>query len=406
MEIQVAIVSDQVLANLIPAMMDHPERVVLVCSESMRQRGQGKRQKSVLERHGVSANVWNSDIPEGPLDAIRRFAWDLAEALQDQHADAVITLNATGGTKLMMLGMVEVFRNVSRRIIYTNTAQARLEVVHDESAHENPPPVPMTNVLDVQQYLVAQGFRLQRAVDQDPSWAAGAEARKPAAKFLGRNAANLEELIGVLNWLASGVIPPDQRLDSINGNVDAHPVQHFRRSPRGIWRDAVQHLCAGGLLRWDGDCEIEFLSPEAVRFINGGWLEEYAWHIVRDAGVADCRTGVCGVWDGAEQARNEFDVMACHRNQLLFIECKTLKFESGQNDNEIAYKVESLGRDTRGLFGQTWLVTARSPSDVLLDRARQARFEVIGPSELPKLQQRVKQWMSNLQGGCACRQMS
>ncbi|AGA33149.1 hypothetical protein TVNIR_1479 [Thioalkalivibrio nitratireducens DSM 14787] len=401
MEIQVAIVSDQVLANLIPALMDRPERVVLVCSESMRQREQGKRQKSVLGRHDVSAHVWNRDIPEGPLDAIRRFAWDLAEALQDQHPEAAITLNATGGTKLMMLGMVEAFRNVSKRIIYTNTAQARLEVVHDESSDENPPPMPMADVLDVQQYLAAQGFRLQTTDDQEPSWAAGAEARKPATKFLGRNASKLEELIGVLNALAASVFLPDQRRDSADAMRDAHPVQHFRRSPRGIWRDALQQLCTVGLLRWDGDCEIEFLNREAVRFVNGGWLEEYAWHIVRDAGVADCRAGVRGVWDGAEQARNEFDVMACHRNQLLFIECKTLKFDSGQNDNEIAYKVESLGRDTRGLFGQTWLVTARTPSDVLRDRARQARFEVIGPSELPKLQQRVKQWMGHLQGSCA-----
>ena len=47
-------------------------------------------------------------------------------------------------------------------------------------------------------------------------------------------------------------------------------------------------------------------------------------------------------------------------NQLLVIECKTLRFREGENDNEIAYRIDSLGKAARGLFGETWLLSART----------------------------------------------
>jgi hypothetical protein len=34
---------------------------------------------------------------------------------------------------------------------------------------------------------------------------------------------------------------------------------------------------------------------------------------------------------------NEFDVLACHANQLLFIKCKTLAYTGGSEDSELAY---------------------------------------------------------------------
>jgi Card1-like, endonuclease domain len=89
---------------------------------------------------------------------------------------------------------------------------------------------------------------------------------------------------------------------------------------------------------------------------------------------------------------NEFDVLATERNQLLFVECKTLRHRE-ENDNMLAYKVDSLGQDARGLFGATWLVTAREPSSVLHERARQARIRIFGPSDLRHLREHVLAWL-------------
>jgi hypothetical protein len=74
------------------------------------------------------------------------------------------------------------------------------------------------------------------------------------------------------------------------------------------------------------------------------------------------------------------------------MECKTLRHREA-NDNELAYKVDSLGQDARGLFGATWLVTAREPSAVLYERAKQARIRILGPNVLPKLRVHVQSWL-------------
>jgi hypothetical protein len=151
-------------------------------------------------------------------------------------------------------------------------------------------------------------------------------------------------------------------------------------------------LAQAGVLDWTpGSQYLHFRDAEAAQFARGGWLEQYAYHVVHDAGVHDARLGVTGVWDDAQAMANEFDVLACHGNQLLFIECKTLRYRD-ETDNAIAYKLDSLGEDARGLFGRTWLLSARAPTDTLIARARRARIRLIGPAELQDLRALVRAW--------------
>lgn len=107
---------------------------------------------------------------------------------------------------------------------------------------------------------------------------------------------------------------------------------------------------------------------------------------------------VSGVWEGTA-ARNEFDVLACHRNRLLFIECKTLRFGASDRDNELAYKVKSLGDEARGLLGNTWVLAALEPTPILRDRATQAGFQLIGPKYLGSLKGWLTRWKGEGGGG-------
>ena len=84
--------------------------------------------------------------------------------------------------------------------------------------------------------------------------------------------------------------------------------------------------------------------------------------------------------------------MATDGNQLLYIECKTLLIGE-EKDSDIAYKVDSLGRDARGLFGETWLLSARDSTNVLLERAAQSGIRLLGPAELPRFRDTVRRWM-------------
>ncbi|MBP8284798.1 MAG: DUF1887 family protein, partial [Chromatiaceae bacterium] len=46
------------------------------------------------------------------------------------------------------------------------------------------------------------------------------------------------------------------------------------------------------------------------------------------------------------------------------------------------------------LFGDTWLLSARQPSDVLTERAHQTRIRLIGPADLVHLRERVLAWLA------------
>jgi hypothetical protein len=384
MNIQVAIISDQTLANLIPALMDRPDLVYLACSEQMSQRKLDQRLARLLRQQAITVEI-RPNAPEVGLQAIHPYAYQLAEEIEARHAGAAITLNATGGTKLMSLGFVEAFRNIGARVIYTDTAHRRIEILPDvsDSATE---PQPMRDVLDVPGYLAAQGFRFSGATSDAPDWRERAAARKAAAKYLGQNAAQIPDFIGALNYLADKALA--------GGETLVAPDQAFNYVPRGEWAKAAAQLAKHKLLLWqDGSAEIEFPDAESARFLHGGWLEEYAWHTFKDNGAFDARLGVTGLWESGANSRNEFDVLASHGNQLLYIECKTLRHKE-ENDNTLAYKVDSLSQDARGLFGATWLITAREPSPVLHERAHQARIRILGPNDLPRLRDQVQGWLS------------
>ncbi len=385
MRIHLAIVSDQILANLIPILMERPGKVYLACSNQMAEKRLDRRFTKLLKDQGMAVEVCGG-APEVGLRDIHDYALALASDIERAHPGAELVLNATGGTKLMALGFVEVFRGIAHRIIYTDTQHRRIELLPDAHGAVSDP-VPMENALDVPLYLAAQGFRYSRASSDDSSWIERAAARKAVCKYLGKNAARIQDFIGALNGLADQALAGAEQLVA--------PRQSFRDAPWGRWAEAMDELVKAGMLRWEqGKPELDFVNAETARFLHGGWLEEYAWHIVRDEGVFDVRVGTEGVWEDTRRSRNEFDVLACHGNQLLFIECKTLKHGADQdNDSDLIYKLDSLSQDARGLFGATWLVSAREPSEVLHERARQARIKLMGPNGLPKLREAVQAWM-------------
>ncbi len=387
MKIHVAIVSDQVLANLIPALMEKPDAVWLMSSSAMSSRGMDARLARLLKEAGIAVRIRTS-APEVGMRGIHVFATTVADELMEKHADAEIILNATGGTKPMSLGFIEVFRGIATRIIYTDTRHRQIDVL-PQGREDNAAPIPMFNVLDVPSYLAAQGLRFVESESDAMGRVERMRTRKAAAKHLGRNAVKLEGFFRTMNALASKAL--DQ-----SGNL-TEPIQcfSFPHAPRGEWAEALATLVEAKCLYWSaGSSEVAFIDSERTQFVRGGWLEEYAYHIVHDEKPFDVRMGVNVQMEGGASVGNEFDVVACHLNQMLFLECKTLKFEEGRNDNEVAYKLESLGDRARGLFGETWLLSAQSPTPILKHRAEQARFRVLGPADLALLRDRVRAWIA------------
>jgi hypothetical protein len=382
MLIEIALVSEQPLANLLPALHERPDRVLLAASAEMARRGLDVRQRRLLAQFGIDAQIVPG-APDADLARIHEFALDLLGKLQAEHPGAALVLNATGGNKLMMLGFVEVFR-ADARVVYADTQHGRIETLAAGGGAREA--APMRDLLDVPGYLRAQGFACSGARSDRAAELQAAAGRKPAAKHLGAHAEPLGGFLGALNRLVA------KALDA-RGEQLVAPSHAFDSVRSADWREALAVLNRCGALKWFGAEDIEFTDAEAARFCGGGWLEEYVWHVVRDARPFDARWSVRGAWEGG--AENEFDVLAAHGNRMLFIECKTLRLGADESrDAELLYKLDSLGRLARGLFGATWLVTARGPTPAMAERAREQRIRLVGPAELPRVRDRVLDWMS------------
>ena len=383
MKIHVCLVSDQILANLIPTLMERPDRVVLVASAEMKRRKQDQRLAQVLSEYGIPTDTVD-DAPDVSLNAIRGYAEALRDALSESVSSATVTLNATGGTKLMMLGFVEAFRQRGIRTIYVDTAHRRIEEIGGDE-------IGMENVLNVPSYLAAQGIRIDRIDSDDESRLDAIDKRAELTRFIGTNIVKLPAGIKILNGILAKAIEKDP---STRQERLARPDFELQN---GAWRDFEELLvrgCALGLLEWQrGGRSGRFANLESARYFSGIWLEEYAWLCGRDSRPFDVRMGVHRTGSDDKEL-NEFDLLMAHANQLLYVECKTANYQSQIGKaNQDAYKIDSLSRLTRGLFGATWLLSAIEPPPELLDRARELRIRVLGPYEIQNLGSHIDKWM-------------
>ena len=108
MLILVALVSDQSILNLIPALMERADRVYLVATDATQRKGMPRRLEGILDKYGIRTETVTDNLDAG-LAMILEFAGRVITRIQQSDPTAQIVQNATGGKKLMALGFVEVF---------------------------------------------------------------------------------------------------------------------------------------------------------------------------------------------------------------------------------------------------------------------------------------------------------
>ena len=378
MHIHICLVSQQLLANYIPIRMDKPDQVHLVSSLDMQKKGLTTRFETLLKQSGFNS-VTHTGMPDAGMAEIQRFTRALYETLTQQYPTARLTVNITGGTKLMSVSMLDIFSAAGHAIIYTDTAKDTLERVHNCTLE------PLPAVLGIEEYLLAYGATVHDSASWHAEWQERAFNRRAAAELLAQitQTKKLQALITVLNAMAMSAL-------SFNGDELVAPQQAFKFPLTTAQLAAVQPLAEAGLFALhDNHQDVMFLDAERTRFICGHWLEEYAWHIAEQAGLNEVACGVDIDWENSRTC-NELDVLAVHNNRLLIIECKTVRFsDDRQKSNNTLYKINSLGESLRGLFGQKVLLSAWEVSSTMLDRAKTQGIKILRPHELAAY---IQQW--------------
>lgn len=379
----ICLVSAQLLPNLIPALMLQPATVHLVVTDDMQ--AQAQRLDRILRKRGITV-VQHQHAPSTDMAAIREFALKLAGTLENEGP---VVLNATGGTKLMALAFVQVLPELlpGTEVLYTDTEHQRLEWLTTHA----PQTCPIDSVIQLDTYLHAYGLRRKSAQSSQTAWLASAQRLKPLSKWLAQHVSTHEGFIGALNGAVEKATGASDRAFRARQELPA-----FGRHKAMLDEIARPEYT---LLQIVSDGCVEFSSEEAARYLGGGWMEHYAWWIVRDSGAEEAEAGVEVVWlDGDKRnppLKNELDVVAVHRNRLLLIECKTARFGNNDvKDQEILNRLESLGRNTGGLFGKAVLLSARRLSDDMRDRAKAYRLDWFDTSNLKDFRGFVRNWLA------------
>lgn len=373
--LHLCIATGQNLANLIPALQLGASKVVIL--ETPEMRTSTHHLKRALESHGIT--VTRHPFDDSSPEAIGTSA----EAVGVSFGEGSVVFNATGGHKLMTLAMAEKMTLADDlHLLYAETRHQRLDWLKPAPNME-----PMVNVLKVDDFLLVQGYSRIRSADRDGYWQVDAQDRSTLTRRLGDESDKLAKFFGALNRLAQQAMPDKDR------GKPFRPMQYLEFAPGGRSADVLREASQLHLLNWDEDTEIAFASEEAAVYFGGGWLEEYVWLKLRGLKPFDSAVNLVVKPVGGE-SENELDAVVAQNNQLLVIECKTLRFgRDPAKDADYIYKLAQLSKQVGGSMARSVLISARPIDPLVCDRARQYGVDILAASEVKNLVRYLREWM-------------
>ena len=382
--IHINLVSEQLLPNVIPAFADsNCQGCVLVLGDKTLL-DKADHLTKLYQGRGLPI-LWTSEgTSSHRLVQLQKQANELIEWLATHHADKQWMLNATCGTKPMALAFTNAFNRFNSEhpetacngipralIFYTDSQNHEIPLLNEGVDYA----LPWRSVMTLDEMLAASGFESSQQIDKrndDEIWSRAELTRYLGKQFQGQ----CQHMLGSLQGMANEAY----REFPLNQNQTMPSV------PYGPYHELFQRLVEANLLAWDGNSQqICFQSEDACRYLAGRWLEELTYLTTCECGFEEVAMSVDGIWHGdlikpnSERGKNnEFDVLICHNNQLLIIECKAKSWkahQTGESTNQdVVLKLESLGRKLGGLYGERLLVSARQLPDEMVQRARDNRI--------------------------------
>ena len=349
-QLLVSIVSDHILASLLPALKTRAEYHLLLCTDKMAPKAERLKMliSDKLEDSVEDIRILKG-FPENDIQQIKEYVAYLINYARKKWPDTETILNITGGNKLMSIGAYQASIDLVDQIIYTDTHHNQLQVIHSRGGQYEP--IPLGSLLDVETYLAANGKVLTDSESSiDFHWQERTESRQELTCWLGDNIRFLVTPEGSsffrnINALASKAI---QAKDGFFGRQRLYTELH------GPWREALERMNNAGVIRWhySDPLTVVFTSLEKAKYVNGGWLEEYIWIKATSLGTGDviANAEFRNDDDKWKDTLNEMDLLICHNNRLLMVECKTAMFNKGHKDADVLNKLSNIGREAGGIF--------------------------------------------------------
>ena len=365
METQIALVSAQPMPTLILAFQRRPGKIILLTSNEMKERAEWL--KEVLSPKGVKTKI----VPVSAYDIsdIRRKVTESIASEED------VTLNVTGGTKIMALGAFLEASGYGLPVFYVDTAYGVIRDLKENKIE------PIDGKIRIKEYLKAHGFQMTISKKLQEIL-----PRKKAVGILEKVLIQTPRLTSSWNSLFS------------RNNIQVYTDEGIESVNPGI-QEAFKQLADVGIGRFGNN---RFFCDEDTRdYLLGGWLEDYVYHQVNDLKPDDLAMNVEVEWETKESGNtfNEFDVLFTKNFRLFYISCKTslMSGEHGQSKSAL-YELDALRDRIAGLFGKAMLVTMRELRKADFFRAKRMGIAVVQGKDIGGLRPILAKWMQGEKG--------
>ena len=339
MKIHFVVASEQVIQNIIPIMMDPPDEVHIAVNEEIKSSLSLENLKRFIKNKVSVKYLIKSNFPSSVAEVSN---WVEQYLSSPKLRDAELTVNLTGGTKQMALG---IYRALSKsapkaQAIYVNTLSGCVEFVPLDDT--TPPKIKESipeGLLSIQLQFYAYGHDMHSSYSSHNNLISD---RKSLTKnFLEESHRNGHNLVKAINSVAS----------RYSGEISSSNYSSFsfvfnkEEIDRRRWSDLLDQIVTAGLVGYNIDGGLYKYVPksyEAYLYLAGGWLEEYCYNVVASLPGFEVIRNVIITSIQDDKVPNELDVVIGHNNRMAIIECKASSDE--KIINNAIYKLNSLSR--------------------------------------------------------------
>ena len=367
--IHVCLVSEQPIPNLTTILQFKPDEIILLKTKEMEEKA------SFLENVIKKNFRVRSELIEAyNIDNVIT----VSDSIIGQCADCRVTLNITGGTKIGTLGTFQAFYSAKKDIYYVDTKDNKILKLLSPSKES----IDINVKISIEDYLKVYGFEIESYVKDDNYIFVRKDLTDHLAIIASQNEWIISKINEQLHNIKENPLPKDLNVH------DKKLVVYLDKLP--------------GIAKID-DKKIRVSDPEALRYLKGGWFEEYVYMKAKSVNPDEIKLNVVGRWitKGKHKPKNEFDVILSKGNRLFYISCKTANPDRRNKDTDegvgrqYLYELDSLSDRALGLFGKRMLASARKIDDQYVkERARILNIELIDGKNISTLKENLRQWLS------------
>jgi hypothetical protein len=366
--VSVVIVSEQTVQNvLFIKQMGGADFFYFVSTEKMEAKG---RETSENIRKACSIEDYPSETVTVLEDSLVDIQTKLNERVRLEDDD-IISVNITGGTKIMSLGVYNFFANRGGADIYYipigKNALIKIFPFRRVMTGE------LSARLSLREYMTASGVGFNEKLYERKN-----RLSKPAE---------------VCQSIMDVYLDPDRRREFVK--VSERIRTSFRGKPVRRGASGEESLLVEECMTRAG-LGMVFEDPERVtaqetRYVTGDWFEEYVYTAIQSAlGLPEDHIGMGLVLN--KGINNEYDVIFTRENALYVIECKTDVSDSASDQEarisalftSTLYKAATLKKEF-GLWVKYYLFAINDFSRLTDDqkkRAKQLDIKLVGTETL------------------------